>query len=59
MLNVIARTDIGDRWQANLTVRNVLDTRVRVEQETPNGTTVINDYRTGSNISIGLTYSIL
>ncbi len=59
MLNVIARTEIGDRWQVNLNVRNVLDTRVRIEQETPNGTTLINDYRTGTNISIGLTYSIL
>ncbi|MEZ4737800.1 MAG: carboxypeptidase-like regulatory domain-containing protein [Flavobacteriales bacterium] len=59
MLNAIARADIGKRWQANLTVRNVLDARVRIEQETPNGTSLINDYRTGANISMGLTYTIL
>jgi len=59
MLNVIARTEIGDRWQVNLNLRNVLDTRSRIEQETPNGSTLINDYRSGTNVSIGLTYSIL
>ena len=59
MLNVVARMDLGSKWQANLNVRNVLNSRTRIEQETPNGSTLINDFRTGQNISIGVTYSIL
>lgn len=59
MLNVIARVEIGKRWQANLNFRNVLDSRVQIEQETPNGSSILNEYRTGVNISAQITYRIL
>jgi hypothetical protein len=59
MLNVVVRGDIGERWQANLNFRNILDTRFRVEQETPNGTSLLNDYRVGTSLSVGVAYRIL
>lgn len=59
MLNVIMRGDIGERWQANITMRNVLDARSRIEQETPHGSSLLNDYRTGIGLSAGITYRLL
>lgn len=59
MMNVIARADLGQRWQANINFRNVLNPLVRIEQETPNGTSFLNEYRTGMNISAGITFRIL
>ena len=59
MLNVIARVDIGKRWQANINFRNVLNPLVRIEQETPNGSSLLNEYRTGMNISAGIAFRIL
>ncbi|MBL7945515.1 MAG: carboxypeptidase-like regulatory domain-containing protein [Flavobacteriales bacterium] len=57
-LNVVARADIGKKWQANITCRNVLDARFQVEQETPAGTSLINDYRIGPSFSAGISYRI-
>lgn len=58
-VNLIFRTELGRHWQANLNFRNLLNARYRIEQETPNGTSIINDYRVGSSISVGLTYLLL
>lgn len=58
-LNLVLRADIGKKWQANITCRNILDARYRIEQETPAGTSIVNEYRTGSGISAGLSYRIL
>lgn len=58
-LNLIFRADIGKKWQANLNCRNLLDARFRVEQETPAGTSLVNDYRIGTSFSAGLSYRIL
>lgn len=58
-LNLILRGDIGRRWQVNLNLRNLLDAPVRVEQETPNGTSLVNEYRTGVGISAGVGFRIL
>jgi hypothetical protein len=58
-LNLILRGDIGRRWQVNLNLRNLLDAPVRVQQETPNGTSLVNEYRTGVGISAGIGFRIL
>lgn len=58
-LNVILRADIGRKWQANLTCRNLLDARYRVEQETPAGSSLVSDYRLGTSFGAGLSYRIL
>lgn len=57
-LNLILRGDVGAKWQVNLAFRNLLDARYRIEQETPNGTSLINDFRIGTSISAGLSYLI-
>ena len=58
-LNLIFRGDIGKRWQANLNIRNILDARYRIEQETPNGSSLINDFRVGMSLGAGISYRIL
>ena len=58
-LNLVFRADIGKKWQANITCRNILDARFRIEQETPAGTSLVNDYRVGSSFSAGFSYRIL
>lgn len=57
-LHLIFRADVGDRWQANLGFRNLLNPAYRVEQETPAGDVVLSTYRTGTGISFGLTYRL-
>ncbi len=58
-LNLVFRADIGPKWQANITCSNLLDARFRVEQETPVGTSLVNDYRIGMSFGAGLSYRIL
>lgn len=58
-LNLVFRADIGSKWQANITCSNLLDARFRVEQETPVGTSLVNDYRIGMSFGAGLSYRIL
>lgn len=58
-LNLVLRADIGRKWQANLTCRNLLDARYRVEQDTPAGSSLVSDYRVGSSFGAGITYRIL
>jgi hypothetical protein len=58
-LNLVFRADIGPKWQANITCHNLLDARFRVEQETPVGTSLVNDYRIGMSFGAGLSYRIL
>jgi hypothetical protein len=55
-LNLTLRADLSKHWQANIGLRNLLDAPFRVEQETPNGTTVISDFRIGTSISAGVSY---
>jgi len=58
-LNLVFRADIGKKWQANITCRNIIDAHFRVSQETPAGTSLVNDYRIGSTFGAGLSYRIL
>lgn len=55
-LNLTLRADLSKHWQANIGLRNLLDAPFRVEQETPNGTTLISDFRIGTSISAGISY---
>ncbi len=56
LLNLILRAEVGEHWQVNLSMRNLFDARYRIEQETPNGTSLINDFRVGTGISAGVSY---
>ncbi len=58
-LNLILRGDIGERWQANINVRNLTDAQYRIEQEAGDSSTLLNTYRTGTGISFGLSYRII
>ncbi|MCB0780929.1 MAG: hypothetical protein KDC03_15640, partial [Flavobacteriales bacterium] len=58
-LNLILRGEIGERWQANLTFRNLTDAQYRIEQENREGTAILNSYRMGMNVSFGVGYRIL
>jgi TonB-dependent receptor len=55
-VNLILRADVGEHWQMNLTFRNLLDARYRIEQETPNGASLVNDFRLGTSIGLGVSY---
>jgi TonB-dependent receptor len=57
-LNLVVRAEIGDKWQLSLKGVNLLDAEYRVEQETPEGTALINSFRTGTSMSFGLTYRL-
>ena len=57
-LHLILRADIGDRWQANLGLRNLLNPEYRIEQEAPNGNVELSTYRVGTGISFGLGYRL-
>lgn len=59
MLNLIAQANIGDRWQVGLSLKNLLDARMRIEQESLKGTTLINEMQTGPSIAFSLGYTIL
>ncbi len=58
MLNLIAQANIADRWQVGISLQNVLDAPMRIEQESLKGTTLINEIQTGSSISFSLGYTI-
>ena len=58
-LNLVLGADLGKNWQAGITFRNLLDARYRVEQETPDGASIINQYRVGMGISASISYRIL
>ena len=57
-LDLVLSAEIGRHWGAGITMRNLLDARYRIEQETPNGSSIINEYRVGTGISAGISYRI-
>ena len=57
-LHLILRADIGDRWQANLGLRNLLNPEYTIEQETAEGAVALSSYRVGTGISFGLGYRL-
>ena len=58
-LNLVLRGEIGERWQANMNVRNITNAQYRIEQDTDAGSSLLNTYRTGVGITFGLAYRIL
>lgn len=57
-IDLVLGADLSRRWQASLSFRNLLNARYQIEQETSNGTSVINEYRVGTGISAGISYRI-
>lgn len=57
-LNLVVRAEIGEKWQLSMKGSNLLDAEYRVEQETPEGTALINSFRVGTGVSFGLSYRL-
>ena len=57
-LNLVLRADVGDKWSLNMRGSNLLNAEYRIEQETPEGTALINAYRTGVGVSFGASYRL-
>jgi outer membrane receptor protein involved in Fe transport len=57
-LNFISSTAISDRWEVGLKVNNLLDNKVRMEQENTDGNAEVYSYKRGLDFSLGIKYNI-
>lgn len=57
-LNFISSTTINERWEVGLKVNNLLNNRVRMEQENTDANVEVYSYRRGLDFSLGIKYKI-
>ena len=56
-LDFIWRNDIGEKWEINVSARNLLDPSIeRVREGTPLGDIILSQYKRGIDTSIGIKY---
>ena len=57
-INFVSNADIGNRWQVGLKINNLLNNRVRMEQENDDANVEVYSYKSGLDFSVGVKYNI-
>ncbi|RZJ68609.1 MAG: TonB-dependent receptor [Flavobacterium sp.] len=57
-LNFISSYEIGDHWNISLNLKNILNAKIERYQENAQGDFTTYSYKTGSDFSLGIKYSI-
>lgn len=56
-LNLTVRNMIKEKWGVNLSVSNILNPTLKTSQRTLDGDVDLNEYKTGINVGLGLSYN--